>query len=199
MANKTAPKTTAPQPAPRAPAARQAITFELVARITPTPSKADQMTAAFGLNPVSYSEIVSSTMAHVISIATGLEQNLNERALEIFLQRIVASFVSGAYGASQFYGNKRSDALALHSKLLNDDRDEDRLGVAGFESKAQRASMFAAELGLQAYAMLAAADGAVQAYEHVTGSVWKPYESAMPATPTTQTRSAEAQRAALAD
>ena len=58
----------------------------------------------------------------------------------------------------------------------NDARDEDRGGAAGFESKAQRARLFAAEMGLQAHALMAAAEGAISAYAEITGEDWKPYE-----------------------
>ncbi len=197
MASKTALKT-AQKPAARQPA-RQAITFELVASLVPVSGKADRMVATFGLEPVDYAGLRESTEEHVALIAKELQANLNEKAMAIFLQRIVGSFVSAAYGAAQFYGSKKSDALALHSKLLNDARDEDRDGVAGFESKAERASLFAAEMGLQAYALMAAAEGAVSAFAHITGDEWKPYEASMPATPTTQARSASAMRAALED
>ena len=45
--------------------------------------------------------------------------------------------------------------MELTSKLLNDDRDEDREGPAGFESKAERARLFAAEMALQSFALMA--------------------------------------------
>lgn len=51
-----------------------------------------------------------------------------------------------------------------------------RQGIDGTENRAQRACRFAAEVGLQAYALLAAAHGAVDAYAHVCGRDWKPYE-----------------------
>ena len=105
---------------------------------------------------------------------------LNEKALQIHLQRIVGSFVGSAYGAAQFYGTKKSAAMELTSRLLNDDRDEDRDGPSGFESKAERARLFAAEMALQSFALLAAAEGAVAAYAEVTGETWKPYEAPTP-------------------
>jgi hypothetical protein len=67
--------------------------------------------------------------------------------------------------------------MALTSKLLNDDRDEDRDGPAGFESKAERARLFAAEMALQSFALMAAAEGAIAAYVDITGDNWKPYEA----------------------
>jgi hypothetical protein len=187
------------RPAARRQPVRHAITFELVASLVPAQAKADRMVATFALEPVDYPAIREHTEEHIIRISNELTDNLNEKAMAIFMQRVVGSFVSGAYGAAQFYGNKKSDALALHNKLLNDAPDEDRDPVAGFESRAERAAIFAAEMGLQAYAMMAAAEGAVSAYEHITGDVWRPYESSMPATPTTQRRSADEMRAALED
>jgi hypothetical protein len=102
---------------------------------------------------------------------------LNEKALQIHLQRITGAFVSSAFGAAQFYGTKKSAAMELTSKLLNDDRDEDRDGPAGFESKAERARLFAAEMALQSFALMAAAEGALAAYANITGEDWKPYEA----------------------
>ena len=103
-----------------------------------------------------------------------------------------------ANSAALFYGSKKSDAMALHTRLLNDARDEDRDGAAGFESRAARAAAFAAEMGLQASALYAAAEGAVSAFAHVTGDDWKPYESAQPAA-TVEQKSTAAMMAALAD
>ena len=82
--------------------------------------------------------------------------------------------MGSAHGATQFYGTKVTQARDLTVASQNDDRDEDRGG--GFESKAQRARLFAAEMGLQAYALMAAAEGAISAYAHITGADWKPYE-----------------------
>ena len=58
---------------------------------------------------------------------------------------------------------------------FNDMRDEDRDGASGFESKLERAQFFAAEMAWQSLATLAAAEGAVSAYTHITGNEWKPY------------------------
>ena len=81
----------------------------------------------------------------------------------------------------------------------NEHQDEDRDGVAGFKSKAERARLFAARMGLQAYALLAAADGAVSAYEHVTGETWKPYEPETPGPAPIARQSAAAELAAFGD
>ena len=47
----------------------------------------------------------------------------------------------------------------------------------GFESKAERARLFAAEMALQSFALMAAAEGAIAAYADITGETWKPYEA----------------------
>jgi hypothetical protein len=178
---------------------RQSVTLELVAAHTPSEAKAETMSQTFGLEPVDCAGIRENVAELIVRISNELTDNLNQKAMAIFLQRVVGSFVSGAYGAAQFYGSKKSDAMALHSKLLNDHRDEDRDDVAGFGSRAARAASFAAETGLQAVALFAAAQGAVHAYAHVTGDDWKPYESAASTTSTIEDRSTAAMMAALAD
>ena len=198
MAFKTA-KQTEQKTSARSQPVRQAITFEAVAHICPHQGKADTMVATYGLEPVDYAQLRESTEEHVALIARELQTNLNEKAMAIFLQRVVGSFVSGAYGAAQFYQNKRSEALDRGSKLRNEHRDGDRDGVAGFESKTERAYVFAAEMGLQAFALMAAAEGAVSAYAHITGDEWKPYEAPLPAASTTARKSEDAMRAALED
>ena len=192
--NNVAPKTA---PASRQPV-RQAITLEVVRAITPSEVKADAISATFGLEPVSYAAIRENIEEHLVRIANELRDNLNDKAMGIFLQRVVGSFVSGAHGAAVFYGNKKSDALALNNRLLNDHRDEDRDGVLGFETKAARAAAFAAEMGLQAAALYAAAQGAVFAYSPIPGDEWKPYETAPPGN-TVEQRSTAAMMAALGD
>nr|MDA8253197.1 hypothetical protein [Rhodospirillales bacterium] len=95
------------------------------------------------------------------------------------------------------YGTKKSAALELTSRLLNDDRDEDRDGPAGFESKAERARLFAAEMALQSYALLAAAEGALAAYADLIGEEWKPYEAPVAAAASIARKSAAAEMAAF--
>lgn len=191
-----ASKKNAPQsatPTARTQPARPAITLELVIAHAPHSGLAENVARTFGLNPVDYAAIRDSTEEHVALSAKALESALNEKAMQIHLQRIVGAYVSSAYGAAQFYGTKVSDARRLTMASENDDRDEDRGAVAGFESKGERARPFAAEMGLQSFALLAAAEGAVSAYAHITGDDWKPYEG--PSTPASnvQRRSAQAE------
>lgn len=113
------------------------------------------------------------------------------------LQRVVGAFVSSACGAGQFYGQKVSQAIDLTSRLANDDRDGDRGGPSGFDDRAARARIFAAETGLQAYALLAAAEGAVSAYAHITGETWKPYEAPRMNSQSVSRQSAAAEMAAF--
>ena len=88
-------------------------------------------------------------------------------------------------------------ARDLNSKVANEDRDEDRMGVDGLANDAERAREFAAQMAVQAFALLAAAEGAVDAYAQVTGSDWKPYQgNSRPATSVSR-QAADAQIAAL--
>jgi hypothetical protein len=177
--------------------ARQSITFELVARLAPHQGLTDNLVRTFGLDPVDYDAIRDATAEHIARAAQAFGTALNEKALQIHLQRITGAFVGSAFGAAQFYGTKKSAAMELTSKLLNDDRDEDRDGPAGFESKAERARLFAAEMALQAFALMAAAEGAISAYAEITGDVWKPYEAPTPPAATVARKSAAAEMAAF--
>lgn len=179
MAAKNAPKS-APKPA-RDTQVREAITLELVARLAPSAVQAEKISHAFALDPVDFAGIRENTEELVVRSANELTDTLNETAMRIHLQRVVGAFVSSAHGAATFYTTRITEARDLTSKLANEDRDEDRDPVYGFESKAARAREFAAKAGLTAYALFAAATGAVHAYAAITGDDWKPY--AAPATP----------------
>jgi hypothetical protein len=189
-------KTTKPVPASNR-ADRKSITFEMVARLAPHHGLADNLVRTFGLEPVDYDSIRDATKEHIARAAGAFGTALNEKALQIHLQRITGAFVGSAYGAAQFYGTKKSAAMELTSKLLNDDRDEDRDGPAGFESKAERARLFAAEMALQSFALLAAAEGALAAYAEITGEDWKPYEAPTPPAASVSRQSAAVEMAAF--
>jgi hypothetical protein len=187
---KTNTKTTPPRD-------RQSITFERVARLAPHQGLTNNIVRTFGLEPVDYDGIRDATKAHIADAAKAFGTALNERALQIHLQRITGSFVGSAFGAAQFYGTKMSAAMELTSKLLNDERDEDRDGPSGFESKAERARLFAAEMALQSFALMAAAEGAISAYADITGDDWKPYEASTPAAASVSRKSAAVEMAAF--
>jgi hypothetical protein len=190
-------QTTAKTTTSRNQPARQSITFELVARLAPHRGLTDNLVRTFGLEPVDYDGIRDATGEHIARAAQAFGTALNEKALQIHLQRIAGAFVGSAYGAAQFYGTKKSAAMELTSKLLNDARDEDRDGPAGFESKAERARLFAAEMALQAFALMAAAEGAISAYAEITGEDWKPYEAPTAPAATVARKSAAVEMAAF--
>jgi hypothetical protein len=192
----TAQTTTKPVP-PSHRTDRKSITFEMVARLAPHHGLADNLVRTFGLEPVDYDSIRDATKEHVARTADAFGTALNEKALQIHLQRVTGAFVGSAFGAAQFYGTKKSAAMELTSKLLNDDRDEDREGPLGFESKAERARLFAAEMALQSFALLAAAEGALAAYADITGEDWKPYEAPTPPAATVARQSAAVEMAAF--
>jgi hypothetical protein len=191
----TTAKTTTPSRTTQAP--RQSSTFELVTRLAPHPGLVDNLVRTFGLEPVDYDGIRDATQEHVTRATKAFGTALNETALRIHLQRITGAFVSSAFGAAQFYGTRKSAALELTSRLLNDDRDEDRDGPAGFESKAERARLFAAEMALQSFALMAAAEGAIAAYAEITGETWKPYEAPVAPAASVARKSAAVEMAAF--
>jgi hypothetical protein len=173
MASKTS--TQAVAPANRIQAARRPITLELVAAICPSGKVAGRISETFGLDEVDFEDICAAHETALETMAKAFGSTLSEKAAAMHFERIVGALVNSAHGAAQFYTQKVSEARDLTSRLANEDRDEDRDGVAGFASKAERARKFAAMMGLQAYAQLAAAQGAVIAFRGITGDDWKPY------------------------
>ena len=156
--------------------ARQAQTLELATALCPHEALAANLSRTFGIDPVDFHLIREKTEEHVVAAANELTDDLNEKAMAIHLQRIVSAYVSSACGAGKFYSDRVTAARQLTAAGANDDRDDDRGGAAGFDDRASRARQFAAEAGLQAHALLAAATGAVHAYAHITGEDWKAYQ-----------------------
>ena len=197
MASKTSTPKTPAQPKSRTRSNRQSITLEAVVARAPHAALAENLSRTFGIDPVDYAAIREGTEEFVVRSANLLCDNLDEKAVQIHLQRVVGSYVGSAYGAAQFYGTKVTQARDLTVASQNEHRDEDRDGVAGFTSRGERARLYAAQKGLQAFALLAAAEGAVHAYAAVTGEDWKPYEQ--PSAPSTNTarQSAAAELAAF--
>ncbi|HME24140.1 MAG TPA: hypothetical protein VKI44_22875 [Acetobacteraceae bacterium] len=171
---------------------RQTITFDLVRALAPNATQAEKMAATFALDPVDYDAVREATEEQLGRSSQALQPTINDTAMRIHLQRIVGSFVASAHGATMFYSGKVTAARDLTAKLANEARDEDRDGVYGFESKAARARSFAAQAGLTAFALMAAAEGALDAYSAVTGEDWKPYEA-----PITQVASLSRQSASV--
>ena len=189
MAAKNAQKS-APKPA-RDTQPRQAITLERVARLVPTALQAEKISTAYALDPVDFDGIREGTEEQIGTSAKLLQPAVSDTALRIHLQRQVGALVSSAHGVGTFYSAKITVARELTMKLANEDRDEDRDGVLGFDTKAARAREFAAQAGLAAFALYAVATGAVDAYAEVTGEDWKPYEA-----PVAPSRSVSRQAAA---
>ena len=187
-------RTTTTKSTARTTQERKPVTLEMAVALCPHSALAENLSRMFGLDPIDTAGIREATEEHLALAAKELP--LSEKALEMHLQRIVGAFVGSAFGAGQFYSTKVTQARELTMKLANEERDEERDGVSGFESRAERARIFAAEMGLQAHALLAAAEGAVSVYAHLTGGEWKPYEAPSHA-PTVSRGSAAAQLGAF--
>jgi hypothetical protein len=114
----------------------RAISLEHVINLAPGSQLVENLGRTFGLEPVDFDGIRDALGAQIRASGAVLGEALNERALQIHLQRIVGAHVASAYAAAQFYGTKLSAAKDLTTRLGNDDRDEDRDGPSGFEDKA---------------------------------------------------------------
>ena len=131
----------AQQPAKRpAPEQRGPITMADAVALCPHQGLANNLARTFALESVDMLHVRTTTDQSIRDAAAALTDTLNERALAMHLQRIVGAFVGSAYGAGKFYSDKVTQAKDLTAKLANDDRDEDREGVSGFDSRATRAS-----------------------------------------------------------
>lgn len=180
-------------------AAQRATTLEMVRHACPDSAQAQRISESFGLAVVDSDGIRELHRAQLIESAAALKDGLAEKAMQIHMQRIVGSFVGSAYGAGQFYSRSVTEARDLTTKLANDYRDEDLEGPVGFDSRAQRKREFAADIGLQAHVLRMAAEGAVSAYEEITGETWKPYErtGAAASAPSIDQKAASAQMSAF--
>ncbi|MBN8903384.1 MAG: hypothetical protein J0H57_20360, partial [Rhodospirillales bacterium] len=127
--------------------------MELVAQLVPSAVQAEKISSTFALDPVDFDGVREGTEEHIGTMAKLLEPAVNETAMRIHLQRVVGALVSSAHGAATFYSAKITVARELTTKLANEDRDEDRDGVLGFDTKAARAREFAAGAGLAAFAL----------------------------------------------
>jgi hypothetical protein len=155
---------------------RRPVTLEMVRLACPDSAQARRISTSFGLAIVDGDGIRALHRIHLIDTAAALNEGMMDMAMQIHMQRVVGAFVGSAHGAGQFYSRSVTVARDLTARLSNDDRNEDVAGPAGFDSRAQRRREFAAQVGLQAHMLRMAAEGAVLAYEQVTGNVWKPFD-----------------------
>ena len=175
---------------------RNVVNLASVDLLAPTQDMMTKLYRLFGLEHVNTVGIEDGTYGTLKAQGESLKASLSDRALELHFQRIVGAYVGSAYGAATFFDSKRTVAREMAAKM-NDDRDEDRDGPSGFESRVERAQAFAADMACQAHALHAAARGAVAAYAHVIGSDWKPYVPNTPETETLTRQAASARDAAF--
>jgi hypothetical protein len=155
---------------------RPTLTFEMALQLCPHQGVAESVATAFGLIVPEYDAIRAEHMSALTKMAEAFEGSLNEKAVEMHFQRIVGSLVGSAVGAGRFSSTKVSEARAATARA-GDGGDDEHGTPIGLESKAQRTREFAADMAMQAYALLAAAHGAIDAYKELTGQDWKAYEA----------------------
>jgi len=175
--------------------ARPEISFERARLVCPHAGIAEKVAQSFALTLPDYESIRQTHENLLVRTWHGFDEALNEKAVAMHFQRIVGSYVSSAQGAGIFYSQKVTEARDLTSKLAANGEEE--FAPIGFESRAERARGFAADLCMQAYALLAAAEGAVSAYKEITGEDWKPYVAAPDASQSVERKSATTELAAF--
>lgn len=155
--------------------ARKPTTLDMVQLVCPDAATAADVGPNFGLLVPDSDGIRDLHERLIIETAEALGESLGERAMQIHLQRIVGAFIGSAFGAGQVYSRALTEGRDLVSRLSNDDRDEDRDGPVGFESRAQRKARFAGQMCMQSHALRVAAEGVAAGYELVLGEAWKPF------------------------
>jgi hypothetical protein len=178
------------------PQTRTPVTFEMAVQLCPHLGTAENVAEAFGLIVPEYDAICAEHASALKRMAEAFNGALNDKATVMHFQRIVAALVGSAVGAGRFYSDKVSEARAATARAADGGDDEHGTPI-GLESKAERARQFAADMAMQAYALLAAADGAVTAFKDLTGEDWKPYEA--PAETGVERKAAAAQIGAFGD
>ena len=154
---------------------RPALTFDIAVQLCPHQGMAEKVAETFGLIVPEYDAIREQHARALRSMWTAFGESLNEKATEMHFQRIVGSLISSAVGAGRFYSDKVSEARAAAARAADGGREPD--APVGFESRALRVAEFAADMAMQAFALLAAADGAVQAFKEITGDDWVAYQA----------------------
>jgi len=160
---------------PAARKSRSVISFEMAVQLCPHSGIAEKVAENFGLLVPDYDAIREEHERTLRQMWHAFGDALNDKATQMHFQRIVGSLVSSAVGAGRFYSDKVIEARAANARAV--DGGEEGGAPIGLESKAQRTREFAADMAMQAYALLAAAQGAVNAYKEITGDDWRAYET----------------------
>jgi hypothetical protein len=155
---------------------RTPLTFETALHLCPHQGVAENVAQAFGLIVPEYEAIRAQHSIAVKRMAEALEGSLNDKATAMHFQRIVGALVSSAVGAGRFYSEKVTQARDATTRAANGGEEEQGSPI-GLGGRAQRTREFAADMAMQAFALLAAAHGAVDAYRDLTGEDWKAYEA----------------------
>jgi hypothetical protein len=189
-ADKAAPKAKKVHPdAKKAADARQrtqavsAPTLADVQRLVPNEDQMANIVKAFGVETGDVDELTGVGLSLIREQYEALAPVLvstvrgepNYQGIKLHLDRLVDGAVRSAYGAANFYENRRTIAKDAADSFANESRDEDRLGIDGGENRVAMLRRIAAENGAKAYALATVAAGACAAYEEVMGTPWKPY------------------------
>ncbi|MFT8948304.1 MAG: hypothetical protein ABF876_17570 [Acetobacter aceti] len=154
-----------------------------ILRLVPSDDQMAKIVLAFGVEAGDADELTGAGSNMVREqydlmfpiLVTRIRGEENFNGLRMHLDRVVDGLIRSAYGAANFYENRRMIAIDAADSFKNADRDEDRMGVDGGENRVDGLRRIAAENGAKAYALACVASGACAAYEELMGQAWKPY------------------------
>ena len=114
-----------PQAGKPAAPVRTPITFESAERLCPSEGVINRIAVAFGLDAVNYDAVREATEEAIAGMSKALCPYMNEKALEMYLQRVVGAHVGLAHGADGFYDSRAEAARNLSSVMRNETRNAD--------------------------------------------------------------------------
>ena len=114
----------------------------------PHQGPADNLVRTFGFEPVDRDCPRDAAGLRVAQAAQAFRTAAKQNRCGFTSNGPVVPMSALPQGLRRPYGTDRSAAMELTSRLLNDDRAEDHDGPIGFESKTERARLFAAKMVL---------------------------------------------------
>ena len=155
---------------------RTPVTFETAAQLCPHQGVAENVAQAFGLIVPEYDAIRTEHTTAVKRMAEAFEAPSTTRRPPCTSS--ASSGPSSPLQSGPAVSTPKSVTQARDATARAADGGDDEHGAPiGLESKAQRTREFAADMAMQAYALLAATHGAIDAYKDLTGEDWKAYEA----------------------
>ena len=153
---------------------QRATTLEMVRHACPDTAQALRISESFGLTLIDSDGIRDLHRGQLIESADALKDGLAEKAMQIHMQRIVGSFVGSAYGAGNSTAARSPRPVISPRSFPTTPETRTLRWVSTVAPSASASSQPTWACRPTCFAWQP--EGAVSAYEDITGETWKPYE-----------------------